>query len=145
MPSDNTQAQLEELAQIFWKILLDTGISDGHCKSYDPLTIEKEDGYYTFLSYVFDHDDGGRSRTFKTLNEGKEWLIESFKDWIDQDQEDQAKYIESKQVEARIDELENLRNGADKKLTYLGMSKREIIKLFNARLKQLKESSDANK
>ena len=74
--------EIEQLAQIFWRILLDTGLSDGHSKHYDPLTIEKEEGGWRFHSYVFDHIDGGRHRSFKTLEEGKEWLILSFEDWI---------------------------------------------------------------
>jgi hypothetical protein len=78
----NKKWALEKQAQNFWEILLSSGLSDGHCKSYDPLTIEPTEGGYNFLSYVFDHDDGTRIRFFETLDEGQEWLLESFGDWL---------------------------------------------------------------
>ena len=81
-----TIKDLEEQAELFWDVLLKSGLSDGHCKRYDPLTIEElEGGGYTFYSYVFDHEDGGRSRYFKTLDEGQLWLLRSFRDWLSED------------------------------------------------------------
>lgn len=74
---------LEHQAENFWQIMLSCGLSDGHCKSYDPLTIEKVEGGYEFHSYVFDYEDGGRHRTFKTLQEGQIWLLNSFKQWLE--------------------------------------------------------------
>lgn len=77
-----TAKRLEKQALLFWQILLDSGLSDGHSKSYDPLTIEKSSVGYRFNSYVFDYEDGGRSRHFATLEEGQVWLLHSFGDWL---------------------------------------------------------------
>lgn len=83
-----TVKNLESQAKHLWKVLLLSEISDGHSKSYDPLEIEKIDGGYRFHSYVFDYGDGGRHRNFSTLEEGQDWLLLSFKDWIDRYFED---------------------------------------------------------
>lgn len=48
--------------QALWDVLLELEIKDGHCKSYDPLTIEGKMAH----SYVFDLWDGGRHHIFKT-------------------------------------------------------------------------------
>ena len=80
---DKEIAGLEEQAMHFWDIMLASGLSDGHCKSYDPLTIEPENGGYTFLSYIFDYGDSGRSRFFTSLEDGQRWLLHSFKQWLD--------------------------------------------------------------
>ena len=76
---------LEKQAQSFWDVLLECGLSDGHCKSYDPLTIDRENDSYTFRSYLFDYGDGGRSRSFSTLDEGQVWLLKSFQQWLERD------------------------------------------------------------
>lgn len=75
--------RLENLANIFWRILNDTGLSDGHCKHYDPLTIEKDGDGYMLHSYVFDYEDGGRHRWKQNLGQAEEWLIKSFEQWIE--------------------------------------------------------------
>lgn len=78
-----TVESLEKQAQNFWRIMLDSGLSDGHCKSYDPLIIEQDENGYNFLSYIFDYGDGSRSRYFTTLEDGQKWLLHSFKQWLD--------------------------------------------------------------
>jgi len=82
-PPNISKAKLEEQAENFWDILLSSGLSDGHCKSYDPLTIEKHQDGYDFLSYIFDYEDGTRSRHFDTLEDGQKWLLKSFRQWLD--------------------------------------------------------------
>ena len=63
LPLTDSQKEcvLEYLARKLWKLLLDTDIQCGHCKSYDPLMIEGK----TALSYVYDMEDGGRSHKFR--------------------------------------------------------------------------------
>jgi len=78
-----TIKNLEEQAEQFWQIMLDSGLSDGYCKSYDPLTIKKDEQGYSFLSYIFDYEDGARSRYFNTLEAGQIWLLKSFRQWLD--------------------------------------------------------------
>jgi len=69
---------LEDLASVFWNVLLKMDILDGHHKNYDPLTIEKVKGGYMLHSYIFDYEDGGRHRFKKTLKEARTWLMDSF-------------------------------------------------------------------
>ena len=56
---------IEAYAQACWDILLELGIQDGHCKMFDPMTIEGN----TAHSYVFDLEDGGRHHRFSNLEE----------------------------------------------------------------------------
>ena len=58
---------IEVYAQACWEILLGLGIQDGHCKMYDPMTIQDN----TAHSYVFDLKDGGRHHSFSDLEELK--------------------------------------------------------------------------
>lgn len=67
-----SKENLEYSAQIVWRILMDLGIQDGCCKSYDPLTIEGN----TAHSYVFDFEDGGRHHQFKDFEHLKKMLID---------------------------------------------------------------------
>jgi hypothetical protein len=55
----------EAYFQALWDVMLALGVEDGHCKSYDPLTIEGDCAH----SYVFDLHDGGRHHTTLSLKE----------------------------------------------------------------------------
>lgn len=59
-------------ANKLWKMLIRTGISDTHCKSYDPLEFDDEER--VVHSYVFDLHDGGRHHEYKTLREVEDGL-----------------------------------------------------------------------
>jgi hypothetical protein len=56
---------VEAYAQACWDILLALDIQDGHCKSYDPLTIDEAEKIAH--SYVFDLWDGGRHHKYGSL------------------------------------------------------------------------------
>jgi hypothetical protein len=62
-----TDAQLEAYVQGLYDVLRALGVQDGHCKHYDPLTVEGD----TLHSYVYDLTNGGRrhSRVGKTQAE----------------------------------------------------------------------------
>ena len=74
---------IEYLARKLWGLLIDLGISDGHCKSYDPLVIGDGIAY----SYVFDMEDGGRQHKYRNLRHLEEMLyketLEAIKDEMD--------------------------------------------------------------
>jgi uncharacterized protein YtpQ (UPF0354 family) len=63
---------LEYLAQKLWAILRKTNLMEDHCKSYDPLLIDKT----TAHSYVFDMEDGGRHHTFKDYKHLEKMLMD---------------------------------------------------------------------
>ena len=60
-----TASEVEAYFQALWDIQLVLGIQDGHCKSYDPLTIDGD----TAHTYVFDLWDGGRHHHFESLRQ----------------------------------------------------------------------------
>jgi len=60
-----TNNDLEAYAHGCYDILKKLGIFDGHCKAYDPLTIENN----TAHSYVFNLQDGGRHHPFESLEQ----------------------------------------------------------------------------
>lgn len=100
-----TIKQLEKQAELFWRILLDSGLSGGHCKMYDPLTIEETpSGGFAFHSYVFDHEDRGRHRHFDTLEQGQVWLLKSFAEWLSDDAIENLLYEGDEVDEERRDE-----------------------------------------
>jgi len=66
-----TNRDIEFYAQALWDLLQEIGLRDGHCKIYDPLTIEGEIAH----SYVFDLMDGGRHHSFNNLEELRENLL----------------------------------------------------------------------
>lgn len=72
LSDEQKQQVLEYLANKYWKLLLDLGVQDGHCKSYDPLVIEGK----TAHTYVFDLEDGGRHHTFKDYKDLERMLDE---------------------------------------------------------------------
>ena len=77
--SDFTLRDVEVYAQAMWDILLTLGIQDGHCKRYDPMTIEQittaNGTRYKAHSYVFDLWDGGRHHTADSLEQIREALL----------------------------------------------------------------------
>ena len=79
LTDDQKEMVLEYVAQLFWQLLLDSSIADGHCKTYDPLIIDEE---MLFRSYVFDAYDGGRVRQFTSYKDGEDWLMTSFVEWL---------------------------------------------------------------
>jgi len=62
-----TKEDVESYAMACWDILKKLDISDGHCKHYDPLTIEGK----TAHSYIFNLQSGGRHHPFKSLGQLK--------------------------------------------------------------------------
>ena len=69
---------LEWLAKHLWRLLLDTEIDDGHCKSYDPLYIEGD----TAHSYIHHFDEGGRHHSFKDLQHIEKVLYTETLDYL---------------------------------------------------------------
>ena len=65
-----TNRDVEFYAQALWDLLMELD-GDGHCKIYDPLTIEGK----TAHSYVFDLNDGGRHHPFKNLEQLRNDLL----------------------------------------------------------------------
>lgn len=76
MKSDNPQTTLsddgasfiEGYATALWSLALALGWRDGHCKSYDPMSIK--DG--VLHSYVFDMKDGGRHHPISDYKDKEE-------------------------------------------------------------------------
>jgi len=67
-----TNEDIESYAHACWDILRELEIFDGHCKLYDPLTIEGKKAH----SYVFNMEDGGRSHKFKNLGHLREMILQ---------------------------------------------------------------------
>jgi len=82
------EKELEQLAKTLFNFLTEAGLSDGHSKLYDPLTIEKTKEGYMLHSYVFDAEDSGRHRLKPNLKEAEIWLWKSFREWVDRNIEE---------------------------------------------------------
>lgn len=65
---------VEIYAQACYDIILKLGIQDGHCKSYDPMTIDTDNKIAH--SYVFDLWDGGRHHPYESLEQIKDSVLE---------------------------------------------------------------------
>lgn len=79
-----TKDDVESYAHALYHVLLELEIFDGHCKMYDPLTID-EDAKIAH-SYVFDLE-GGRHHPYASLEALKNDLLEETIDLIKNDYE----------------------------------------------------------
>lgn len=70
-----SKRDLEAYALALYDVLLELEVMDGHCKSYDPLTFDKENPKLVH-SYIFDLKDGGRHHIFETLETLRKELLE---------------------------------------------------------------------
>lgn len=66
-----TAKEVEAYAHACYDILKGLDIKDGHCKMYDPMTIEGD----VVHSYVFDLRDGGRHHNYDNLWELKDDIL----------------------------------------------------------------------
>lgn len=63
---------LEVMAVSLWKVMLMNG-NDGHCKSYDPLTIDPIGKVAS--SYVFDLWDGDRHHSYSSFRDVETFMV----------------------------------------------------------------------
>lgn len=79
MPLTDTQRRIVimHMARTIWRMALKLG-ADGHCKSYDPLTIDGD----TAHSYVLNMHDGGRHHSFESLEQLEKDVVAEFTTWF---------------------------------------------------------------